>query len=202
MKPLSILILEDDMIIAYVLENTIRKMGDYQVHIAKSPDIALDLVRDYNPELILADINLNDPREDGIDLVSRLKKLFKFEVIYVTSNNDPSIISRAKKTQPLNYLLKPFDQTQIRVAIELAINQIAEVDRNTDVDLSHFNPVEQHIISMLTLKMQTMQIADFLGIPVKSVENHRRNIRRKLNLSGDDNSLLDWATQRYHSMNG
>ena len=80
---------------------------------------AIKKTRETNPDLILMDIQLNGPI-DGIEAAQQIQKLFKIPFIYITGSHDNKIWERAKQTEPAGYITKPFDETEIQNAIELA----------------------------------------------------------------------------------
>ena len=80
---------------------------------------AIKKTRKTNPDLVLMDIQLNGPI-DGIEAAQQIQKLFKIPFIYLTGSHDNKIWERAQQTEPAGYITKPFDETEIQNAIELA----------------------------------------------------------------------------------
>jgi len=66
------------------------------------------------------DIQLNG-EIDGIDAANQIHELFNIPFIYLTGSQNDDIFERAKQTGPLSYINKPFDETEIRNAIEMAV---------------------------------------------------------------------------------
>lgn len=116
-----ILIVEDDEVIASLLEWRVKKLG-YEVcgKAANGPD-ALDLVQNEEPSLVLLDIGLPGTL-DGIETARRIRKISKASVVFVTGYSQGEIIDRAKTTYPDGFILKPFGDDDLRVGIELALH--------------------------------------------------------------------------------
>ncbi len=116
-----ILIVEDDDVIASLLEWRVKKLG-YEVcgKAANGPD-ALDLVQNEEPSLVLLDIGLPGTL-DGIETARRIRKISKASVVFVTGYSQGEIIDRAKTTYPDGFILKPFGDDDLRVGIELALH--------------------------------------------------------------------------------
>lgn len=85
---------------------------------------ALKLFRDSPADLILMDVNIRGSL-DGIETASRLLALRSVPLIYLTGQTDRATLDRAKATFPAGYLVKPFSNESVRVAIELAIQNYA-----------------------------------------------------------------------------
>ena len=72
------------------------------------------------PDLVLMDINIQGDI-DGIETASMIKKGFSIPVVYVTSHSDGPTLERAKATKPNGFIIKPFGDDDLRVAIDLAL---------------------------------------------------------------------------------
>jgi DNA-binding response OmpR family regulator len=119
MSHAKIFIVEDDDIIAKTTEWRIKKMGHEFCGRATDGNDALVQIEKIRPEIVLMDISLS--REpDGITVAEEIKKKYDVAVVYLTSRTDEETLARAKKTHPNAYLVKPFDDKDLRVAIELA----------------------------------------------------------------------------------
>ncbi|ACL17507.1 response regulator [Methanosphaerula palustris] len=115
-----ILIVEDDDIIARVIDWRLKKLG-YQVCGRASTSVeAIDLVKDHKPDLVLMDINIRGD-VDGIDTALMIKKEFTIPIIYITSHSEGPTLERAKESKPDGFIIKPFEDIDLRVAIELAL---------------------------------------------------------------------------------
>jgi two-component system, response regulator PdtaR len=118
----KILLVEDDDIIARVAEWRLKNLGYEVCGRAVSAAEAMELVVNAKPDLVLMDINIKGD-VDGIETAKMIKKGFNIPVVYVTSHSDGPTLERAKETQPDGFIVKPFEDNDLRVAIELALTK-------------------------------------------------------------------------------
>jgi len=114
-----ILIVEDEGLIAMDLQERLEKLGYPVAGVAASGEEALEVASGQLPTLILMDIRLKG-QMDGIEAAARIRERLDIPVIFVTAHTDEKTLERAKAAGPLSYIVKPFDQTGLRVHIELA----------------------------------------------------------------------------------
>lgn len=118
-KP-SILIVEDERIVAMDLQQTLGNMGYDAFATASSGDEAIARVSERCPDIVLMDIRIKGAR-DGIQIAGILKESFDLGVIYLTAHADEATLQRAKMTGPFGYLLKPVRSAELRSSIEVAL---------------------------------------------------------------------------------
>ena len=116
----TILIVDDDALLAEHNKILLQKSGYKSVDIALDPEQAIRLTKDKSPDLILMDINLND-QYDGIKTAEEIQKIFDVPIIFVTAFSDPDTINRAKKVAPFGFIMKPFESREFLVAVETAL---------------------------------------------------------------------------------
>jgi len=119
MSQARIFIVEDDDIIAKTTEWRIKKMGYEVCGRAVDGKDALEQIARIRPEIVLMDISLSS-QPDGITIAEEIRKMYDVAIVYLTSRTDEETLARAKNTQPNAYLVKPFDDKDLRVAITLA----------------------------------------------------------------------------------
>ncbi|MCU0632713.1 MAG: response regulator [Methanolinea sp.] len=115
-----ILIVEDDDIIATLVEWRLKKLGYEVCGRAAEGNEALSLVQRESPDLVLLDIGLPG-RVDGIAVANEIRKLREVPIVFVTGHSEREVIDRAKSTRPDGFILKPFGDDDLRVGIELAL---------------------------------------------------------------------------------
>lgn len=125
MSILRILIVEDEPIIADEIAATIEDLGYLVAAKAIHPDEVNAIFLQCEPDVILMDINLGRG-PDGIQLAAGLKRQKPVPVIFLTSYADQDTIERAKKVNPDGYILKPFDEKDLQIAIELAFHRFEQ----------------------------------------------------------------------------
>ena len=122
MDGISVLIVEDDDILARVEDWRLKNLGYTVCGRATTGAEAIELVVNKKPRVVLMDINIRGDM-DGIETAKTIKKGFNIPVIYVTSHSDGATLERAKATQPDGFIVKPFEDNDLRVAIELALKK-------------------------------------------------------------------------------
>jgi len=115
-----VLVADDEAIIAKELEKSLRAMGYDVVGIAASGVDAVELARGFRPHVVLMDIAMPG-KLDGIVAAETIKRELDIPAIFVTAHAEDELIQRAKRVQPLGYIVKPFQEDQVRAAIEVAI---------------------------------------------------------------------------------
>ncbi len=120
---IRILIIEDELIIAEDMQNMLTKMEYEVVGNAMDYDEAIAFLDNEKPDLILLDVNLNGEK-DGIEIAEEINKKYHIPFIFTTSYSDSATLERAKKTNPINYLVKPFKKEQLFTSIEIALHKM------------------------------------------------------------------------------
>ena len=117
----KILIVEDEMIIAIDIQNTLHYLGYCQTVIAQTGEAALLLVTRDAPDLVLMDIGLGDSI-DGIDTAEQIRKTKPdIPVLFLTSYSNTKIRERASEIPRSGYLLKPFTSDLLGNAVTTAL---------------------------------------------------------------------------------
>jgi PAS domain S-box-containing protein len=120
MKKLKVMIVEDEIIVAKDIQRILTKLG-YEAHPPfSSAQKALDAIETVKPDFILLDINLRGSEMDGIDLAKQIHEHYHIPFLFLTAFSDKSTLDRAKLTEPYGYIIKPFEEDDIRSAIEIA----------------------------------------------------------------------------------
>lgn len=117
----SILVVEDDAIIARDIQQTLQRLGYAVPRAAYTGDEACRAVEASAPDLVLMDIKLRGD-SDGVEAAARIRERWDVPVVYLTSHSDEATLQRAKATGPMGYLLKPFHERDLRTAIEVALH--------------------------------------------------------------------------------
>jgi AmiR/NasT family two-component response regulator len=117
---MSILVVEDELILAKDLQRTLIDFGYDAFAIASSAEAAERRADERRPDLVMMDIRIKGPH-DGIETANILKKKFSTAIIYLTAHADPAMIDRAKETEPHGYLIKPASAVELRTTVEIAL---------------------------------------------------------------------------------
>jgi DNA-binding LytR/AlgR family response regulator len=137
MKALKILIIEDDIVIAHDIKETLEEGGHIVTDIVRNKSAALTTMRINPPDLVLIDIHLEHSPDDGIDIAHHILALSTIPIIYLTGFAEKPTIDRAQQTHPAAYLLKPFRKKELAIQVELAYyNYQASLTSSADPFLS------------------------------------------------------------------
>jgi CheY-like chemotaxis protein len=124
MECLNILVVEDESIIAMNTRMLLEYLGHVVIGIAKSGDMALDMLgRLAPPDLAMVDIKLKGAM-DGIETAVLMRERFGVPFMFLTGNTDPRTMKEALGTSPYGILQKPFDEEDLANAIESAVSQM------------------------------------------------------------------------------
>ena len=116
----KILVVEDESIVAKDLELTLKRLGYSVPATASSAEDALSKAGQHRPDLVLMDIHLHGAI-DGIAAAQRLRREMNIPVVYLTAYADDDTVARARETEPFGYLLKPFNERELRSTLEIAL---------------------------------------------------------------------------------
>ncbi len=112
----NILIVEDEGIVAWDLKERLELMGHNVINTVGSGEEALKIVENNKVDLVFMDIRLAGIL-DGIETAIRIKNNFNVSIIYLSANSDFTTRNEIEQTTPYQYLIKPFDDFQLQVAI-------------------------------------------------------------------------------------
>jgi DNA-binding LytR/AlgR family response regulator len=124
-EKINILIVEDESVVALDLATALHQDGYEVIGIADHAEAAIRLFTSHDVDIVLMDIHLAGPK-DGIDTVADLMKIRQTPVIYLTAFTDHATVERVKHTYPAAFLAKPYQLSNVRIAIELALNNLAK----------------------------------------------------------------------------
>ena len=120
MAKTRIMIVEDEVIVAEALKSSLESM-DYEVtSMVKAGEAAVDKAEQDRPDIIFMDIRLKG-QMDGIEAAGRIRSRSNIPIIFLTAYADKDKIDRAKLTLPFGYVLKPFQDRDLKVAIEMVL---------------------------------------------------------------------------------
>lgn len=130
----TILIVEDEAVVALDLKLNLQEMGYEVSGIAASGEQALQLFDERPPQLVLMDVRLQGTM-DGVATAEALRARRAAPLIFLTSHSDDDTVQRAARTAPYGYLTKPYQARELRAGIEVALTkarmerQLREADR-------------------------------------------------------------------------
>lgn len=161
-----ILIVEDENVVREYIKGTLETLGyDVTAAVATGED-AVQQAETTRPDVVLMDIQLKGAF-DGIEAAHQISTQYDIPVIYLTSYADDDTLQRAKATKPFGYIVKPFDDKELRATIEIAIYKSQEEKQTRQRLLSELHSTTQKIFG-LARELGESQIEGTLPQPVLS----------------------------------
>jgi DNA-binding NarL/FixJ family response regulator len=204
MEKKRILIVDDEIIIADDLSNTLTKLGYEVLEPALNYNEAIRAFDEQPVDLVILDINLGT-KKTGIDVANYIKNHSNTPFIYLTSFSDTRTLELAKTTMPYAYLVKPYEAVDVMTAIEIALNNHERFLSNSGEDetknIPEFTSMEKVVLRKIAENLTTKKIAKELFVSESTVKNHRHNICKKLELPATTHSLLSWVLSHKKYLN-
>jgi DNA-binding NarL/FixJ family response regulator len=189
LKGLELFLLQNNFSIIKSLTNGIEC---YNSVLSLKPDIAI--------------IDYEMPGMSGIEIAKKIKQFnISTKIIIITTHKDEAIYEQANLYDVKGYILKEFAIEEIINCINIVANGekyiskgiynylLKSINRNSVIEQLSLS--EQKIIKLIAQNKTSVQIAEILFISLKTVENQRSNISKKLNLQSQKISLLDWVSK-------
>jgi DNA-binding LytR/AlgR family response regulator len=146
----NILIVEDEMLLAEDIKLRLERLGYRVVAYVPSVSLAMEKLKDHSEiDLALVDISLKG-RLDGIDLAKVINSLYRIPFIFLTSHADKALVERAKEVRPYAYMLKPFNDREIAINVEMALANFAQQRSETGPGLGRnsFGSDENQVLNI------------------------------------------------------
>jgi len=116
----KILVVEDENIVALDIKRNLEKFGYQVTDMCSSGEEALEVVARERPQLVLMDIQLQGEL-DGIETAEKIRSTYYIPVVMLTAYADEATLDRVKVTEPFGYIIKPFEERELRTVIEMAL---------------------------------------------------------------------------------
>ncbi len=163
---------------------------------------ALMYIGQEKPDIAILDIDM--PLMSGLDVV-RSAKQSKIDTrfIILTFHKEASMLKKARELGVMGYLLKEDSSIEIIECIEhvrhgkeyISKAIVAGMSGGSSLPENPLTDTETKIVKLIGQGMSSQKISELLFVSIKTIENHRSNICRKLNLDGTHNSLVKWALE-------
>jgi CheY-like chemotaxis protein len=159
--PPKILLVEDEAVTYYETKKMLENWGYNLVGTATSGEMAIRMIGEYHPDLILMDIHLNGEM-DGIDVAKKTLTGSNVPIIYISAHTEDKILQKAKKTEPYGFLIKPYGKNELKFAIEIALHrhQINENLAREDIGPVLFKK-SLKIVILLDNNFKVLYVNDF-----------------------------------------
>jgi PAS domain S-box-containing protein len=118
----KIFIVEDEWVVSLELQQRLTDLGYEVSGITDNGDSAIKMALETKPDLILIDINIKG-NLDGIETAKQILAKYNVPIIYLTAYSDKTTIERTKVTTPYGYIIKPVEERDLLVSIEISLNK-------------------------------------------------------------------------------
>jgi len=179
----KILIIEDEVIIAEEIKITLEGLGHKVLGIIMNGDKAISLLPSIDADLVLLDIQIRGS-VSGIDLAHLIRKTHQIPFVFLTAFSDAETLAKVKETLPYGYIVKPFDETDLKVAIELALYKFSMETADIQFDKStvekKFNITlserEYGILKSFREGLSYQEVADKLFLSINTVKSYQKRL--------------------------
>ncbi len=182
----------------------VQSLGHHICDMCSNGISAYNMILKYQPDIALLDMSM--PGMNGLEVLEKLQTArLDTRVILLTMHNEVSIFNRARELHVKGYVLKEFSTDVLEDCIKAVLNNETwfspelsnrlniNTDTASDSLLTRLTFAEKKIVELIGRQNTTKEIAQLLFISEKTVENHRSNIMKKLDLPAEKNALLVWA---------
>lgn len=209
MSKIKIIIADDHPMMRSGVKSVL--LSDYQIEIVSEStngEDAYNSIKKYLPDIALIDIEM--PKMTGLEITRRLsEEKIKTKIIFLTMYKEQDMFDEAMDAGAFGYVLKENAVEDVLESVKSVyegryyisplisdylvkrMNSKNEFSSST-LSINNLTLTERKVLKLVSLEKTTQQIADELFISYKTVENHRNNISKKLNLSGT-HSLVKFA---------
>jgi DNA-binding NarL/FixJ family response regulator len=204
MTRITVLIADDHPFTLNGTKSFVTELGYTVVGLCSSGKRALEEIRSKKPDIAVLDINM--PELDGITV---LEKTFNAglstKIILLTMHKELSLYRKASEFSIFGYVLKEHAITELKNCLEMVAKGerylseslrselIQDTNEEYENEIQKLSFAERKVIELIAQNKTSKEIGNLLFISDKTVENHRTNIIRKLNLPKEKNALLTWA---------
>jgi len=155
---IKVLIVEDESLIAQEIAECLEENEFEITEIVSTSGMAMRSIKERKPDVILMDISIKG-EEDGISLSRRILQEENFPIVFLTSHTETKIFKEASVLKPSAFLLKPFNEQELPIAIELAFS-----NHNKEVITKQRPVLKDSIFVKNGKKFQKIKLEDILFI--------------------------------------
>jgi two-component system, NarL family, response regulator NreC len=193
--PISVLLMDDHVVVREGLRALLERQDDVSV-LAEAGTVGEAVGADVEPDVVVADLVLPDDR--GADVVKRLNVRYPDSAILVlTMVDNPTDVQRCFAAGARGYLLKETASTELvdavrkvaagedylQPALGAALARWRDTPGHVDADaVDDLTPREREVLRLIALGHTNAEVAEMLAVSVRTVENHRASVMRKLGL--------------------
>ncbi|MCH8568501.1 MAG: response regulator transcription factor [Balneolales bacterium] len=187
----SVFICEDHQIVIDGIEHILQKSGQYgPVSSCKTVGALLEALKSESPRVLILDLNL--PDQNSLDHIAEIRRSHpNTAILILTMHNDPLLAEKVRREGADGFLLKDFGESELLYALNVIMAgdyynnpKIKHVcSGSSDAKALFLTKREKQIIRETAIGSSSSAIASNLYISKHTVNTHRRNIYKKLNIS-------------------
>ncbi len=200
MKGAKILIVEDEAIIAMEMESQLMGLGYEVTSIVDTGEKAIKKAEEDKPNLILMDIRIKG-EIDGIEAAEEIRSRFGIPVVFSTAYLDEERIEQAKITMPFGYVLKPIQERDLKVTIEMAL-YVSKVDAERRKAEENLKKAHEELLQK---SVELSKVNENLHIHQLELEEQNEELKRTQNQHAEIQSryfdLYNFAPAGYLTLN-
>lgn len=196
MKPIRILVVEDEPLVAKDIACHVQEMGFEVAGIAYSGAEAIKMIDTLEIDAALLDIRLEDDIS-GIDVAKHIRKNKKIPFLYLPSHSNRGTLDEAKTTQPSGYIVKPFDENDLFASLEIALHNYVNLKpQELSIELINeriptpLNQREYEILHFLKEGKTNKEISELVFLSVNKIKSHLLKIYEKLDAKNRTEALF------------
>lgn len=199
---LRILIVEDETIVALDMRCRLEGFGYQICGIAATGSLAIQLADTHRPDLVLMDIKLKGEM-DGIEASGFIRRLYKVPILFVTAFTDDETLNRVKNISSYGYIVKPYNERELRITIELALSKFeyecgilqaqATAEENDRAKSRFLSNISHELKTPLNAIIGFTDLAATLGHDVELKEYIMLAARSARTLESIINCILDYT---------
>jgi PAS domain S-box-containing protein len=157
--PAQIIVVEDEQIVALDLKRSLQELGYHVIKIVAAGEAAVAAAREQKPDLVLMDIGL--PGEiNGIEAARMIHSNHDIPVVYLTAYADDQTLKEATTTGPYGYLVKPFENRELKSTIEVALFK-HKMEQELKESRARFQAIfEQNVDAIVLFKQNNFDVID------------------------------------------
>jgi DNA-binding NarL/FixJ family response regulator len=211
-RKIKVLLVEDEQILRENIAQYLE-LKKFKVYQAKNGLEADFILKKTNPDVIICDISM--PLMNGIQLLKLVRKNYQFNhipFIFLTAKSEKEDLRSGMLLGADDYIIKPFTFEELFNSIQKRIERLAQIKNNSQFNnvveesislstpdehqalsqIKTLSKTENKVLKKIAIGLTSLLISQELNISIRTAENHRYNICRKLNLKGS-NSLIKFA---------
>ena len=199
----SIIIADDHPIILKGLEGFLLEKGFHIIASAKNGKEALTLIKAHQPDIAILDIQM--PLLSGLEVAKKCKDAkLKTKIVIITFEKSETLYNQARSLGICGYILKEQAMAELEQCISNILNDqnyfspelIASLEKKEiPKNLEILTETEMKVLNLIAKNKTGVMMAESMNISVRTVEKHKSNIIKKLNLNPKQNSLLIWVKE-------